>query len=61
MKYTTTGDISMVKKCYINHIGKFLPGDPISNEEMEDYLGMIDGAPSRAREKVLNQNKIEPR
>ncbi len=51
----------MVKKCYINHIGKFLPGDPISNEEMEDYLGMIDGVPSRAREKVLNQNKIETR
>ena len=51
----------MAKKCYINHIGKFLPGDPVSNEEMEDYLGMIDGVPSRAREKVLNQNKIETR
>ncbi|MGC6450082.1 MAG: hypothetical protein ACON5G_06315, partial [Pirellulaceae bacterium] len=51
----------MVKKCYINQIGKFLPGKPIPNEEMELYLGMIDGVPSRVREKVLNQNKIETR
>ena len=51
----------MVKKCYINQIGKFLPGKPIPNEEMELYLGMIDGVPSRVRQKVLNQNKIETR
>ena len=51
----------MLKKCYINQIGKYLPGNPISNEEMEEYLGMVGGVPSRLRPKVLNQNKIEQR
>ena len=51
----------MIKKCYINQIGKFLPGKPVTNEEMELYLGMIDGVPSRVRQKVLKQNKIETR
>ncbi|MBT6724700.1 MAG: 3-oxoacyl-ACP synthase [Planctomycetaceae bacterium] len=50
-----------MKKCYINQIGKYLPGNPISNEEMEEYLGMVGGVPSRLRPKVLNQNKIEQR
>ena len=51
----------MLKKCYINQIGKYLPGNPVSNEEMEEYLGMVGGVPSRLRPKVLNQNKIEQR
>jgi 3-oxoacyl-[acyl-carrier-protein] synthase-3 len=39
-------------------MGKFLPGDPIGNDEMEDYLGRIDGKPSRVRKRVLKQNGI---
>ena len=34
---------------YITSMGKFLPGEPIDNESMEEYLGKINGKPSRAR------------
>ncbi len=46
---------------YLTALGKFLPGDPISNEEMEDYLGRIHGKRSRARARILKQNGIEHR
>ena len=34
---------------FITGVGKFLPGEPIPNDRMEDYLGRIHGKPSRAR------------
>ncbi len=43
---------------FITSLGKFLPGPPISNEEMEDYLGKIFGKRSRARARILKQNRI---
>jgi 3-oxoacyl-[acyl-carrier-protein] synthase-3 len=48
----------MAEAVYITALGKFLPGPSISNEEMEDYLGMIGGKPSRLRARVLKQNGI---
>lgn len=33
----------MEKKVYINRIASYLPNKPISNDEMEDYIGMIGG------------------
>ena len=30
-----------LKDVYITSLGKFLPGNPISNDEMEDYLGLV--------------------
>ena len=36
-----------LKDVYITSIGKFLLGNPISNDEMEDYLGMVGGEPSK--------------
>ncbi len=50
-----------MKKVFITSIGKFLPNSPISNEEMEDYLGKINGDASRVRERILNQNGIQSR
>ncbi len=41
----------MLKKCYINQIVKYLPGNPISNDEMEEYLGRIGGVSSRVGSK----------
>jgi len=35
---------------YINRIGKFLPGEPINNDEMEEYLGKIASRASRVSE-----------
>ena len=47
-----------LNKVYITSVGKFLPGSPIDNEEMEDYLGKIHGKPSRLKERMLKQNGI---
>lgn len=30
---------------YINRIASYLPNKPISNDEMEDYIGMIGENP----------------
>lgn len=46
---------------YINAIGVFLPNDPISNDEMEDYLGKVNGVSSSAKNRVLKQNGIKSR
>lgn len=46
---------------YVTSLGTFLPGPPVSNEEMEDYLGKIHGKASRARLRVLKQNGIQYR
>jgi 3-oxoacyl-[acyl-carrier-protein] synthase III len=43
---------------YLTALGRFLPGTPIGNDEMEDYLGRIHARPSRARARVLKQNGI---
>src|SRR5215475_5303206 len=48
----------MAEAVYITAMGKFLPGPPISNDEMEDHLGMIGAKPSRLRARILKQNGI---
>ena len=48
----------MPSPVYINALGKFLPGPPIPNEEIEDYLGRIHDKHSRARQRILKQNGI---
>jgi 3-oxoacyl-[acyl-carrier-protein] synthase-3 len=46
---------------YITKVSKFLPNEPISNDEMESYLGMIDGVPSRGKALTLRNNGIKTR
>jgi len=48
-------------KAYITSMGKFLPGEPVDNDSMEDYLGRIGGKPSRNRPRILQQNGIQTR
>ncbi|NJN25614.1 MAG: beta-ketoacyl-ACP synthase III [Cyclobacteriaceae bacterium] len=43
---------------YITKTANFFPNSPVSNDEMEDYLGMIDGKPSKSRRIVLRNNGI---
>jgi len=50
-----------MKDVYITRISKFLPNDPVGNEEMEEKLGVIDGRVSKARRIVLRNNKITTR
>ena len=51
----------MPRKAYINSIGKFLPNKPVSNDEMEEFLGLIGGKPSRLKSRILKQNGIRSR
>ncbi len=46
---------------YITRLAKFLPNEPVCNDDMEQILGMVDGKPSRARHKILENNKIHTR
>jgi len=46
---------------YINRLSKFLPNDPVSNDQMEQYLGRVDGSPSKAKPIILRNNQIKTR
>jgi len=48
-------------KAYITGTSAFLPNSPVSNDEIENVLGMIAGKPSRARRIVLRNNGIRER
>jgi len=50
-----------MKEVYINKTSKFLPNHPVSNDEMEGKLGMVNGKASKGRRIVLRNNKIETR
>jgi 3-oxoacyl-[acyl-carrier-protein] synthase-3 len=43
---------------YINATSAYFPNDPVSNDEMEEYLGYIDGRPSKSKKIVLRNNGI---
>lgn len=50
-----------MSEAYITRIAKFLPNEAVSNEEMEQYLGYINGKPSKSKAIVLRNNKIKSR
>ena len=51
----------MAEEVYITNLAKFLPNEPVPNDNMEDFLGKINGKPSRGRRIVLKNNGIETR
>ncbi len=50
-----------MKEVYITRAASFLPNEVVENNEMEDYLGFINGKPSRAKAIVLRKNGIKKR
>ena len=46
---------------HINGLGAFLPGEPVPNDDMEEYLGYVFGKPSKYRTIALKQNQIKHR
>ena len=46
---------------FITSTGSFLPGPPVTNDEMEEVLGCINGKPSRLRARILKANGIQQR
>lgn len=51
----------MMQAAYITSMGQFLPGDPIGNDQMEQYLGKIGDRPSKVRHRILKSNGIQQR
>jgi 3-oxoacyl-[acyl-carrier-protein] synthase-3 len=51
----------MSSSVYITRLSKFLPNDPISNDDIENILGQINNAPSRAKNLILRNNQIKTR
>ena len=50
-----------MNEVYITSIGTFLPNEAVYNDEMEDFLGRINGKDSRVKNRVLKQNGIKTR
>ncbi len=50
-----------MQEVYINRLSKFMPYEPVSNEEMESILGRVDGKPSKIRSLILRNNGIKTR
>ncbi|MBL7703692.1 MAG: beta-ketoacyl-ACP synthase III [Ferruginibacter sp.] len=50
-----------LQEVFITNTSAFFPNDPVSNDEMEDYLGIINNAPSRSKAIVLRNNGIKNR
>ena len=46
---------------YITRLSKFLPNKPVTNDQMEKYLGMVGGKPSKAKAIILRNNQIKNR
>jgi 3-oxoacyl-[acyl-carrier-protein] synthase-3 len=46
---------------YITRIEKFMPNEPVTNDEMEGVLGVIDGRESKSRTLILRSNGIKTR
>lgn len=46
---------------FITKASRFLPNDPVVNDDMETFLGMVDGKPSKARRVILRRNGIKQR
>ncbi|PJJ79532.1 beta-ketoacyl-ACP synthase III [Mucilaginibacter auburnensis] len=46
---------------YITDTSKFFPNQPVANDEMEQYLGYINGKPSKSKSIVLRNNAITNR
>ena len=44
-----------LNEVYITNTSLFLPNEPVTNDEMEDYLGYINGKPSKSKKIVLRK------
>jgi 3-oxoacyl-[acyl-carrier-protein] synthase-3 len=51
----------LTNQVYISNTSKFLPNNPVSNDEIEDYLGLIQGCTSKSKNIVLRNNGIKNR
>ena len=50
-----------LREVYITRTSHYFPNNPVPNDEMEEYLGYINGKPSKSRRIVLRNNAITNR
>ena len=50
-----------LNEVYITRTASFFPNAPVPNDEMEEYLGYINGKPSKSRRMVLRNNAVTNR
>ncbi|MFT4060795.1 MAG: beta-ketoacyl-ACP synthase III [Edaphocola sp.] len=53
--------IPIMQNVYITRLSKFLPYEPIDNDEMEAVLGFVGNKPSKVRPLILRNNGIKTR
>ena len=46
---------------FITGLGIYLPNSPINNQEIESYLGKVNGEESKVKSRILKQNGIKTR
>lgn len=51
----------MSLEVFITKTSSYFPNNPVGNDEMEEYLGLIDDHPSRVKSIILRQNGIKTR
>lgn len=51
----------MSRTVYVTKTSSFFPNSPVVNDDVEKYLGLVDGKPSRVRPIILRQNGIKTR
>jgi 3-oxoacyl-[acyl-carrier-protein] synthase III len=51
----------MNKSIYINRFSAFFPNEPVPNEDMEQYIGLVNDKSSLAKRLVLGKNGIKSR
>jgi 3-oxoacyl-[acyl-carrier-protein] synthase III len=50
-----------LREAFITGTGAFLPGEPVTNDRMEDFIGCIGGRKSSAGQRALRWNGIDRR
>jgi 3-oxoacyl-[acyl-carrier-protein] synthase-3 len=50
-----------IEQAFITSSGSFLPGPPVTNDEIENVLGFVNGKSSRLKERILRSNGIKTR
>jgi 3-oxoacyl-[acyl-carrier-protein] synthase-3 len=53
--------MTALRATFITGVGAFLPGEPVTNDRVEDVIGRIGGRPSAIARRALGWNGIEQR
>lgn len=48
-----------MENVFIKKVASFFPNEPVGNDEMEDFLGLVGGKHSRVKNIILRQNGIK--